>query len=281
MVKFHKKLLLVNQHTNRVKLMWSDLMGTFPTPSGAQCRLTQLLSRAEIPEIFLTALIWLDQWLPPNHSDGTTRKFRRNRIRHNIVDSDGEGWACVWSRSRYPMGVAPICDVGQQSNRHQSTSSLSWEMQATAESDFRTLLQVAIPKDGPCRMCNGILWAVRANFVRWRSTFCCSDDSGSSDEGNCRPLLLFSKAATTDSFLELFFPREVILRLASPDASSFTAHVISQFWKQLKICHHPQEAQVVERSVKRGQFRWPARAAMRDIRRLKKMRTQGAGRMPL
>ena len=37
MVEFPKKSWWVNQHCNRLKLMWSDLMGTFPTPSRAQC----------------------------------------------------------------------------------------------------------------------------------------------------------------------------------------------------------------------------------------------------
>ena len=36
MVEFPKKSWWVNQHCNRLKLMWSDLMGTFPTPSRAQ-----------------------------------------------------------------------------------------------------------------------------------------------------------------------------------------------------------------------------------------------------
>ena len=36
-VEFPKKLWWVNQYWNRVRLMWSDLMGTFPTPSVTQC----------------------------------------------------------------------------------------------------------------------------------------------------------------------------------------------------------------------------------------------------
>ena len=36
-VEFPKNLWWVNQYQNRVRLMWSDLMGTFPTPSVTQC----------------------------------------------------------------------------------------------------------------------------------------------------------------------------------------------------------------------------------------------------
>ena len=37
-VEFSKKLWWVNQHCNRVRLMWSHLMGTFSTPSRLLCR---------------------------------------------------------------------------------------------------------------------------------------------------------------------------------------------------------------------------------------------------
>ena len=59
------------------------------------------------------------------------------------------------------------------------------------------------------------------NFIR-STFFCC----------RVRVIANVSKATTANSFLELFFPREVISRLASPDTTSFRG-----FYGAHSSCH--------------------------------------------